>query len=234
MALVTGALLVTNPAHALFTNGGFENGDFSGWNVTGSGAGLTATQVISAASPMLAGQTTDIDPYYGTYMARLQDLAGNNHTTTLSQSDTITVGDLTEDLYVRWGALLIEPSNAHPEGDQPTFDINILKNGASIGSFHADALNHQGGGWADYGDYGGDAWYKTDIFTFNLSTFSVGDLITVSMSVVDCGWGGHGGSAFLDGIGTTALPNAVPEPATMLLFGAGLAGLAGSRIRRKK
>lgn len=29
-------------------------------------------------------------------------------------------------------------------------------------------------------------------------------------------------------------PNPVPEPATMLLFGTGVAGLAGSRFRRRK
>lgn len=32
----------------------------------------------------------------------------------------------------------------------------------------------------------------------------------------------------------TKISDPVPEPATMLLFGAGLAGLAGSRLRRKK
>jgi len=34
--------------------------------------------------------------------------------------------------------------------------------------------------------------------------------------------------------GGSEAPASVPEPATMLLFGTGIAGLAGIRIRRKK
>lgn len=233
--IVASLCMSVTPANALFTNGGFESGNFDGWTLTGSGAGLSS--VISAATPMLWGQTIDVDPYYDTYMARLQDLDGNYHSTTLSQTDTLLAADLDDFLYVRWGALLIEPENQHPLGDQPKFDIDITRNGASIGTFHADALSKQGGGWADYGDLYGTAWYKTGIFTFDLSGFNAGDTIGVSMTVVDCGWGGHGGAAFLDGIGTTVLPpidNPIPEPTTMLLFGTGLAGLAAVGRRKAK
>jgi len=223
---------VSTSSWAAFTNGGFETGDFTGWTLTGSGAGLSS--VINNATPMLWGQTTNIAPYYGNNMARLQDLDGYYHQTTISQSSVLTAADLTETLYVRWGALLIEPSNAHDQGNQPAFDIVIQKNGSDINAFHADALTKQGGGWADYGYLGGTAWYKTGLYTYALSNFGAGDTITVMMSVIDCGWGGHGGAAFLDGIGTTPLPNpvATPEPGTMILMAIGAGGIAYLKRRR--
>ncbi|WP_246399166.1 PEP-CTERM sorting domain-containing protein [Geomonas silvestris] len=46
--------------------------------------------------------------------------------------------------------------------------------------------------------------------------------------------GCHGGFAFLDGIGTTYEPPAVPEPSTFILLGAGLGGLALWRRKQRK
>jgi hypothetical protein len=244
-----GTLSLAMPAFALFTNGGFEDGNFNGWTFSTPAkpagwdyyatltSGASLSSVISSTTSMLPGQTVDINPYYDNYMARLQNLYGNYHATTISQTDTISAGDLGKKLYVAWGALLVEPDNLHPAGAQPAFDISVKKGNTVIGSFHADALNKQAGGWANYGDYGGTAWYKSGVWNFDLSTFAVGDLITVSMSVFDCGWGGHGGSAFLDGIGTTPIvdPNTpVPEPSTIILLGLGLAGAAVMRKRMSK
>src|SRR6185369_1133472 len=117
--------LLSTPAFALFTNGGFEDGTFNGWTLDAGyrdwnndtkniswGQGYTPiADVITAASPNQNGQTLHVNPYTGTYMARINDIDGGYHATKLWQEDAITQADLDNGgkIYVNWGAMLIEP-----------------------------------------------------------------------------------------------------------------------------
>jgi hypothetical protein len=249
------ALIMTQPAYALFTNGGFETGDYTGWTVTygrldTSGASpanpnWSATNSgqppasILTASTVNPGQTLDVNPYNGTYMAKINDIVGSYHATKLFQSDTLTAADLTETVYVNWGAMLVDPN--HTDAQNPYFSIKVLINGSVVNSFAANANQTNTGGtpippWVSAGSYSGsNLYYNHGTYSYNLAGYSAGQTIGIEMFVADCDLGGHGAYAFLDGIGTTYQPppdNPVPEPSTMILLGGGLAGLAFWRKRK--
>jgi hypothetical protein len=224
-------LAMVSPASALFVNGGFETGDYTGWTVTGAGSGTGASRIdIIDDTATMDYQSIDVNPYNGTYMARIGDVYGDYDSTKLSQTDTISQQDIDDGavLYVNWGAILVDPvNNPHGDADTPFFSIDVTVNGAPAAHFERLATDHTLATAAgNYGaSTGGEMWYWAGTWSFDLAAYSVDDVVGIDLYVEDCGWGGHGGYAFLDGIGTIDPGNHVPVPPAVLLMGTGMFGL---------
>lgn len=223
-----------------FINGGFEDGNFTGWNL--SGGFWYGDKYDNSVNPMRSGIVSKgTDPYtnnqlqmvaHGNYAARINNFDWGWHYSTISQ--TVVWNDPA--IYFEWAAVLQEPLNLHPESSAPHFAL-ILKDNTTGNTLYDTAFNvynapNTGIEWHDgsYDKSQSGRWRYCDWQQITLDTSGVmGHQLTLTLLASDCAWMGHGGYAYLDAFSAVASNNSkdpgqnhVPVPDSVVLLGTGL------------
>ena len=243
-------MAIASPAFTgTFTNGGFENGDFTGWT---QGAGWWGCCGYGQYWPMdpssylpggsrynLGGNASAIvtpgpDPivgnllnqvYNGSYAARVNDWYNNYSVSVISQSVTNYTNT---DMYFAWAAVL---QSSHGPTDSDNFTLQLIDNTTSMELINRSYNSATNGSIFTY--YNG--WYYTAWQVEHLDIAAMGLVVhdfTLTLLGSDCPYGGHAGYVYLDGFGAAPPPPGTPEPGTLVMLGSG-AIFAASWLRRR-
>lgn len=229
--VVAAALAVTlcsGPASAIYVNGGFESGGFTGWTISGgSNPGLAGAPPFTGASIQISGSAagpastvgaitdarapTILLPRVGTLTAKLSDEAGGATITTMTQVDTLTAADVdvVDGLpHIRFAFAPVLDDPAHAPQEQPYFYVSVKNLATNAILFEQFAYSGQPG--VSYLS-GAGSWKYLEFQNIDavLPASAIGSQIELTVVAAKCSLSGHGGYVYVDGFGS----NAVPPPA---------------------
>jgi len=224
--LVAGAIfLAASPAYAIFTNGGFETGSFSGWtqaaginqSLTGSppftsaslniGAGGTfRSAVVSAGTDPRAPQLAL--PRVGSFTALV------NHPTqaggilnSISQQDAITNADRDANdnlLHVRFSYAAVLLDSGHADNQRPFFFVR-LRNITKSTTLYEDFAYEQQPGKTFILGTNGYRYTQFQNIDIVVPDADLGDTLEIEALASDCSPTAHPGYVYLDGFGSAVV-----------------------------
>lgn len=224
LALAATALYAAS-AQAIFTNGGFESGDFSGWTkVKGYNNGLKGSAPFSLSSLNVdfsygtellstVGSTQDPRtdnllplPGAGKYTAKINDENSSSHFNAISQQDTISSADRGSDgkLHVRFSYAAVLEDPQHSPEEQPFFYV-LLRDVSNNQILYSEfTYSNQPGRSFHTSTYGYSTWKWTDWNNIDITVpdSSLGHTLEIVVAAADCSLGAHAGYVYLDGFGS--------------------------------
>ena len=261
LAAAVALLLVSSPTWAIYVNGGFETGTYSGWTIGGGGnPGLNGSPPFTGASIIITGATpgpasivgaitdsraaTLMLPRVGNQTAKLSNESGGSTITTMIQVDTITAADVdpADGLpHIRFAFAPVLEDPGHAPEDQPYFYVSVKDLSTNTVVFEQFAYSGQPGVTYLSGTSG---WKYLNFQNVDvvLPSSAIGSQMELRVVAAKCSLGAHGGYVYVDGFGSSAVPPAGPLPAATSIpvlpaSGLGLLGVmiaaAGLWFRRR-